>query len=171
MLNELSNESKKSLNIMMIIWTTLLGSLFIYLLIAYMLLTELEYKAIYTLDILQTNVFMGINLYASIYIVSAILFLIGYYHFKKSYKKIVIDTNNKEFDNIDEEFKYFREKYLTNMFIELAIFDAIAILGIVVFLMTFDFNTLINLIIITTLGFILIMPSKNKFRYSKNIYK
>jgi hypothetical protein len=51
------------------------------------------------------------------------------------------------------------------MFTHIAIFNLIAILGVIVFLMTFDFTTLMNMIIIALLGFVLLIPSKAKFEF------
>lgn len=165
MQNTLSPESQKSLTNLMIIWFTMVGALFVYLFVCYLVLIQEKFKAPYTLDILQTNLFMSIEANTAIYIAAALIFIVGDFNFKTSYRKLIFDVARQTFENKDEEFKYFRTKYTTMMFIHLAIFDAIAILGVIIFFLTLDFTTLVNLVIISLFGFVVVMPSKSKFQY------
>lgn len=151
----------------MIIWFTMVFSIFMYLSVCYYILIEKSYKPVYDIEILQNNLFLNINIYTSIYILAAIVFIGTYYNFKRSYSKIVTDTINEEFEDIEAEFKSFKEKYVSSMFVHLALYESIIILGVIVFLLTLDFTTLTILAFISTFGFILVMPNKSKFKYRK----
>lgn len=167
MINELSSKSRNSITSFMGIWFTMLTAQFIYLFVCYYMLEEGLYKGMYSVDILKENIFLGINLYTIIYVVALLIIFIGYTFFKKSYTNLVTDTNGERFKDEEEEFKFFSQKYITLMFVYLAIFEVVAILGLVVFLTTLEFNITLHLIILTSIGFILIMPNKNKFNYNR----
>ncbi|PLY07363.1 MAG: hypothetical protein C0625_07070 [Arcobacter sp.] len=166
MLEELSAESKNKLNTFMFIWFLMLGAQIIYLFVCYYILKEGLYKSIYSLEILNKNIYLGIDLYTLIHIVSILILIAGYFFFTKNYSKLVDKTNKTKFQNIEEEFDFFSTKYISMMFVYLAIFEIIAIIGLLVFLTTLDFYTAMNLIIIAVIGFILVMPNKNKFNYN-----
>ncbi len=116
----------------------------------------------YTMEVLHDTLFMGLSIYSSIYIASAIIFVTGYIYFDKSYNKLVEDTKDQSFDS-EEESKSFKTKYTTIMFISMAIFESIVIIGMVVFLQTLDFNTFLIFSAISALGFLLVIPTKSKF--------
>ena len=74
-------------------------------------------------------------------------------------KEILAQT----FESKEEEFNTFKTRYVTLMFVHLALFESIAILGIVVFLTTGDFTTMVNLTLFALAGFLVIVPSRVKF--------
>ncbi len=165
MINELSNESRQSINGSIIIWFSMLIAQFIYLFVCFYILDEGLYKAIFDQKILTNTLFMNIDIHNAIYLVSIIILITGYLYFKKAYSHLISETKKQNFKDIEEEFKYFKEKYLSIMFISLAIFEIIVILGIVVFFTTLNFIIITNLVIIAVLGFLLVIPSKGKFDY------
>ncbi|WP_072679601.1 hypothetical protein [Arcobacter sp. LA11] len=168
MLNSVSKESRKSTHILIKVWFTMFSMQFVYLIICYFMLNEKSYKTLYSPEILKNTIlYMNIDLYTNIYILSIIILIGGYLYYKKAYSKLVNDTQEKEFQNIEEEFKYFKSKYLNIMFTCLAIFEIIAVIGLIVFLTTLDFSTMAILIVITAIGFLLVIPSESKFIYSR----
>lgn len=164
---KLSEASRKSLTTLMFIWLAMIGALFIYGIVCYMLLAQGTMKAMYSPEILRTTSFVGINVLFWLYIVAALVLAGGFLHFKSAYAKAVAKVTEQTFENADDEFNAFKTQYTTLMFVHLATFESIAILGIVVFLTTGDFTTLLNLIVLALVGFVLVMPSKAKFEYKK----
>lgn len=167
MLNDISKESKKSINTSILIWFTMFSAQFVYLLVCFILLEKDLYKSILEPHILKNILFMNIDIQTSIYILSILVLIIEYSYFKKTYSKLVLNTQAEDFKNTEEEFKYFKEKYISLMFICLAIFESIVILGIIVFLTTLNFYMMLNLVGIAMIGFLLVIPNKNKFNYSR----
>lgn len=165
MINSISIESKKSINVSIIIWFTMFTAQFIYLFVCFFILNEGLYKTIYSPDVLNNILFLSINIQTSIYIASILTLTGGYIYFKKAYSQLVIETEKQKFKDIEKEFKYFKSKYLTLMFICLAIFEGIVILGMIVFLTTLNISIMVNLVLIATIGFILVIPNKSKFHY------
>lgn len=163
----LSDASSKTLTTLMFIWLAMVGALFVYGIVCYMLLTQGSIKVMYSPDILRTTAFMGVNLLLWLYIAAALVLAGGFMHFKSSYAKAVAKMMEQTFESADDEFNAFKTQYTTLMFVHLATFESIAIVGIVVFLTTGDFTTLINLITLALVGFVLVMPSKAKFEYRR----
>lgn len=165
MQNTLSDESKKSLNTLMKIWFAIAASLLLYLVVCYILFITETYHPPFSLEVLQTNLLSGLTLHAGLYLIAAIIFIGADTHSKYSYRKLLQAAANQKFKTKNDEFNFFRTKYASIMFTHIAIFNLIAILGVIVFLMTFDFTTLMNMIIIALLGFVLLIPSKAKFEF------
>ena len=161
----LDDVKKSFLTPLMIKWFAMIASLFLYLFICYMFQVTGTLKPLYTAEILQKNLFNGMTIHAAIYLASAIIFIVGDLLFKASYKRLVIETVNKKFKNKEEELTFFTPKYTSLMFRHIAIFNTISIIGVVVFFMTLDFATLVNLIIVALLGMTLVMPNKVKFEF------
>lgn len=161
----LSDESKKSLNTMMITWFAIAVSLLLYLFICYMLFVTQTINPPYTLETLQTNLFGGMTIHSALYLVAAIIFIGTDAHAKHAYKKLLLEAGNQKFKTKEDEFNFFRTKYASIMIVHIALFNLIAIFGVIVFLMTFDFTTLMNLIIIALLGFVLMLPSRSKLGF------
>ena len=165
MQNTLSDESQKSLNALMVRWFIIAASLVVYLFIGYMLVVTQTYTSPYTVEILQTTLFSGMSIHAALYLFAAIIFVGGDVHAKSSYKKLLQAASEQKFKNKDDEFNFYRTRYASIMFVHIAIFNVIAILGVIVFLVTLDFATLMNLIIVSLLGFVLMFPHKTKFEF------
>lgn len=161
----LSDESKKSFNTLMITWFAIAASLLLYLVLCYALFITEAFKPFYTLEALQANLFSGMTLHSALYLVAAMIFIGSDAHAKYAYKKLLQEASSQNFKTKDDEFNFFRTKYASIMFVHTAIFNLIAILGVIVFLMTFDFTTLMNLIIIALLGFVLMLPSRAKLTF------
>jgi len=165
MQNTLSNESKKSLNALMITWFTLTASLMFYLFICYIFFVTEAFTPPFTVEILQTNLFNGMSMHAALYLVAAIIFIGGDVHSKSSYKKLLLEAMNQKFKTHEDEFNFFRTNYASIMLIHIGVFNVIAILGVIVFFLTFDLTTLMNLIIISLLGCVLMFPTKAKLTF------
>ncbi len=159
----LSSDAKKSLNTLMIVWVTMLSSLGVYMMVCYMIMTQGNFKAPRTPAFLHTPFFMGIDAIIFVYGVAFLLLAFGIIHFKSSYAKLVEKMATQTFETADDAFNDFRKAYANVMFIHMSIFNAISILGVIVFLVTLDFSTLINLMILAAAGYFLVMPNAKKF--------
>jgi len=164
MRDALSSDAKKSLNALMIVWVTMLSSLGVYMMVCYMIMSQGQFKAPHTPEFLHTPFLAGINIIVFIYAVAFLVLAFGIIHFKSSYAKLVEKITTQHFETNEEAFNTFRKEYSTIMFLHLTIFNIISILGVIVFLMTLDFSTLLNLMIIAAVGFFLVMPSQARFR-------
>lgn len=167
MFNYLSSESKKSINVLIMIWFSMFTAQLIYLILCIFMQKEGLYKAMYKPEVLNNTIIMNINIHTIIYILAILILVSGYIYFKNAYSKLIMDIQKQNFKDIEKEFKYFKEKYLNIMFVCLAVFEMIAILGIIVFLTTEDLSTMIILIIIAMSGFLLVIPNKSKFTYNR----
>ena len=168
MLDSISEKSRKSISVLIMIWFTMFFAQIIYLFACYFILEEGLYKPQYGPEILKNTIlYMNIDIYTNIFILSAIILIGGYLYFKKTYSNLISNIQEKKFESIEEEFNYFKTKYLTIMFTCLAIFESIAVIGLIVFLTTLDFPTTATLIIIAIIGFILVIPNESKFIYNR----
>ena len=165
MQHTLLNESTKSLNALMLTWFALAASLLLYLFICYMLFVTNAFIPPFTVETLQKNLFSGMTLHSALYILAAIIFIGGDVHSKSSYKKFLLVAMNQKFQMQDDKFNFFRTNYASIMLMHMGIFNIIAILGVIIFFLTFDLTTLMNLIIITLLGFVLMFPHKAKLTF------
>jgi len=165
MQHTLFNESTKSLNALMLTWFALAASLLLYLFICYMLLVTEAFTPPFSMEFLQKDLFSGMTFHAALYLVAAIVFIGGDVHSKSSYKKLLVEAMNQKFKTQEDEFNFFRTHYASIMFIHLGVFNVIAILGVIVFFLTFDLTTLINFLMITLLGFVLMFPHKAKLTF------
>jgi hypothetical protein len=165
MQNTLSDESKKSLNALMMRWFIIAASLVLYLFICYILLLTEAYTPPYSVELLQANLFSGMTIHAALYLLAAIIFVGTDVHAKASYKKLLLAASEQTFKTKDDEFNFFKTHYSSIMLIHIAIFKLIAILGVIVFLLTFDFTTLMNLVIVSLLGFVLMIPNQAKLTF------
>ncbi|MEA3490599.1 MAG: hypothetical protein U9R27_01720 [Campylobacterota bacterium] len=160
-----SDRSQKDRFVLLILWGSMFMTLFIYIFICYIIKSEEMFVPMYTMEVLQDTLFMGLSIYSSIYITSAILFAVGYIYFDKSYNKLVEDTKDQSFESEEEKSKSFKTRYTTIMFISMAIFESIVIIGMVVFLQTLDFDTFLILSALSASGFLLVIPTRSKFDY------
>lgn len=161
----LTPDEKKSLTTLMVIWFTMLGALFTYVIVCYMIMTQTDFKTMHTPEWLQTPLFSDISIIAFVYALALTILVIGILYYKSSYAKLLLKISNERFESEEEKFKAFRTQYTTLMFVNLAIFEAIAIVGLIVFLLTLDFSTFLNLVIVAAVGFVMVMPSQTKFHY------
>ena len=158
-------QDAKALNTLKILWFTMLNALFVYGAICYFLMAYAAYKPRYTLEVLHTPVFLGLTWLTVIYALSVTVLAIGILHFNRVYKALDASMKTQTFESEEAASAFFRKAYTTQMFVHLAIFDAVAIVGLVVFMLTLDFSTLVNLLIIASVGFFFVMPSQAKFAY------
>jgi hypothetical protein len=161
----LTPDEKKSLTTLMVIWFTMLGALFTYVAVCYMIMTQSNFKTQYTPDVLQTPLFAGLSTIDCVYALALLILGIGILYFKSAYTKLVAKITHETFESEEEKFKAFRTRYTTLMFVNLAIFEVIAIIGIIVFLLTLDFSTFLNLVLLAAIGFVKVMPVQAKFSY------
>lgn len=161
----LSDKSQKSLNALMRKWFALTASVLFYLCICYIVFVTEAFTPPFTIEILQKNLFSGMTLHAALYLIAAIVFIGGDVYSKYSYKKLLAEAMNQKFKTSENEFNFFRTNYATIMFVHIGIFNVIALLGVIVFFLTFDLTTLINLLIISLLGCILMFPHKTKLTF------
>ena len=142
-------------------------AIFVYIFVAYILKLQNEMTPVYTQEALQKPLWMGISVYGAIYIVSAIAFVAGYIFFDKSYNSLLTSIKEDSFDSEEERKRNFQAKYTTIMLVSIAIFESIVVMGLVLFLVTLDLNTMIGLAIVSSVGFFLVMPTKSKFDYHR----
>ena len=161
----LTSDEKKSLKTLMMIWFTMLGALFTYVVVCYMMMTQTDFKTMHTPEWLQTPLFASLSIIDVVYALALIILGIGTLYFKSSYAKLLAKIAHETFESEEEKFKAFRTQYTTLMFVNLAIFEAIAIIGLIVFLVTLDFSTFLNLVLIAAIGFVTVMPTQAKFSY------
>jgi hypothetical protein len=165
MQNTLSDESKKSLNALMVRWFIIAASLVLYLFMGYILFATKAYTPPYSVELLQANLFSGMTIHAALYLVAAIIFVGTDVHSKASYKKLLLAASEQTFKTKDDEFNFFKTHYASIMFLHIAIFNSIAILGVITFLFTMDFTTLMNLVIVSLLGFVLMIPNQARLTF------
>lgn len=162
---QISNASQKSLTTLMLIWFSMVSALFVYVLVCYMLLSQGGINVLYSPEILRSTFFLTLNLLVWAYLFAGVVLGVGIFHFKSAYAKMVKEILAQTFESKEEEFNTFKTRYVTLMFVHLAIFESIAILGIVVFLTTGDFTTMVNLTLFALAGFLVVVPSRAKFTY------
>ncbi|NCD11497.1 MAG: hypothetical protein EOL93_03015 [Epsilonproteobacteria bacterium] len=164
---KISNASQKSLTTLMVIWFAMVGALFVYVLVCYMLLSQGAINVLYSPEILRSTFFLHINLLVWAYLVGGVVLGAGIFHFKRAYTKMAREVLAQTFEREEEAFNTFKSRYVSLMFVHLALFESIAILGIVVFLTTGDFTTMVNLTLFALAGFLVVIPSRAKFTYFK----
>ncbi len=160
---QISNASQKSLSTLMVIWFAMVSALFVYVLVCYMLLSQGGINVLYSPEILRSTFFLNLNLLVWAYLAGGVVLGAGIFHFKSAYAKMVKEILAQTFESKEEEFNTFKTRYVTLMFVHLALFESIAILGIVVFLTTGDFTTMVNLTLFALAGFLVVVPSRAKF--------
>ena len=167
MYENLNDESKKAQISLIIIWATMAMALFVYLLVCYMVLETNSMEFMKTPEFLDEVFIAGLSYKLLAYLSSTLIFIVAYMYSKNLYNKIVQQTQSENIIDIDEEFKSFRTKYTTIMFISLASYETIAILGIVIFLTTGDIVTFGVLVLTAFVGFTTVMPTRNRLNYKK----
>jgi len=167
MFDSLDEESKKSQITLIIIWSAMVMALFVYLFVCYMILEMNTMTFMKTPEFLNEAFIAGLSYKFIAYLSTIFIFIIAQINSKKMYNKNVEQTKNENIVDINEEFKFFRTRYTTSMFISLAIYESIAIIGIIIFLTTGDIITFTTFVFITFLGFITVAPTKNRLNYKK----
>ncbi len=155
----------KALKTLKVVWFTMLNALLVYGAICYFLMAYAAYKPRYTPEVLHVPVFLGLTWLSVIYLFSVIVTAIGIAHFNRVHKALIASMKTQTFESEEAAFAFLIKAYTTQMFIHLAIFDAVAIVGLVVFMLTLDFTTLVNLLIIASVGFFFVMPGQAKLAY------
>lgn len=162
MQENLNKESKNKVITLLVIWGSMAMALVVYYIVAYMILVGRTMKFMKTPEFLNETLINGISYKVAALSASLIIFIGAYTYFKSAYKKLVLKVKNEEIFDIDERFKVFSQSYVTLMFVVLALYEMIAIMGIVLFLITGDINILSTLLLISFFGFLTLLPTKSK---------
>ena len=150
-------------NTLMMTWAIMLASLVTYLFVCYMILHQPSFHARYGIESLHTPLFGPINVLMLVYVVAVLIFTVGIVSFRVFYGKLAKRFAQQSFESTEQKREAFKKKYSALMFSYLAIFNAIIVWGVVVFLLSGDFSTLINLATLTAVGFFVVMPTQAKF--------
>ena len=154
---------KNTIPTVMMIWGVMFMSLGIYLVVAYMIMNYGNYQPTFSKDILEQSLLGALDVKSTAYLVSFMIFWGAFFYFKKGLHKLKEEVRSLNILDKEERFQEFSKKYLTLMFITLALFEAIMIIGIIMFLTALSFKSLLFLTVIAAVGFIIVMPNKTKF--------
>jgi hypothetical protein len=162
-MNTQTKEQTTTIPTMMVIWGAMFMSIGVYNIVAYMIMTYGEYQPTFSKDILEQPLLGSLDIKSLAYLASFAIFWGTFLYFKKSLTKIKQDVQDMHIMDKEERFQKFSQRYLTLMFVALAMFESITIIGIIMFLTALSFKSLLFLSVISAVGFIIVMPNKSKF--------
>ena len=158
----LNKESKSKLRTILVIWGTMIMAIVVYFIVAYIILTTKSMHFMKTPDFLNEVFIAGISYKIAALILSFAIFIGAYIFFNSRYNKLVMQIKEENISDVNDILKAFSPLYITLMFIVLAIYELIAIIGLIIFLVTGDINTFGTFLIIALFGFFTVIPTKSK---------
>ncbi len=162
MQESLNKDSRSKLRTILVIWGAMVMALIVYFIVAYIIFTTKSMHFMKTPDFLNEVFIGGISYKIAALILSFAIFIGAYIYFNSRYKKLVMQIKEENISDVNDRLNAFSPLYTTLMFTVLALYEAIAIIGLVIFLTTGDINTFSTFLIIALFGFFTVMPTKNK---------